>query len=152
MSRFETDKKLELVRAVRMQNHYDRQLLRRRENILYDTAGMKSGELYSLEAGAVPYGNDKYDERYPERIQELQMKGTGSFLKGLRIRFIIAMLLFLGIVYCDSKQVKIADRSVEQILMMMQEDELEKLTDSLQEKRLQEKPEMPLAKQGGSHV
>lgn len=126
MGNLETDRKLQLVRDVRIQNHYDRQLLRRRENILYDTVGTKKGELYGLEDATVSYGNDKYYERRLEG--EPQMQGTGVFLKGLRIRFVIAMLLFLGIVYCDSAQIKIADRSMEQIHMMLQENELERIT------------------------
>ncbi len=38
MNKVGTDKKLELIRAIRMQNNYDRQLFRSRENFLYSDA------------------------------------------------------------------------------------------------------------------
>lgn len=85
MGKVSANKKLELVRAVRMQNHYNRQLFRAREGILYPDLAGKHGELYGLEEdlGAMP--------------QEGNKPGAGS----LRIRFVIALMLFLFFILCD---------------------------------------------------
>lgn len=118
MSKVGTDKKLELIRAIRMQNHYDRQLFRSRENFLYsDNPSQRHGEIYSLEA----YGMDA--GAYPAADGSLQKtandKTDGSLLKGFRVRFVIAMVLFLAFVYCDMRNIKIGGQSTETLYQMI---------------------------------
>lgn len=85
MSKVNTDKKLELIKAIRMQNHYDRQLFRMREGLLYsDTPEYRHGELYSLEA--------------PEKPAS---EGKSKSLVSFRIRFVIALVLLLSFILCD---------------------------------------------------
>lgn len=94
MNKINTNKKLELVKAIRMQNQYDRQLFRSRENFLYSGSPvlkppMKHGELYGLEA----------DEKHlPD---EKAAPAAGSF----RIRLVIAMVLLLSFIVCDIRQI-----------------------------------------------
>ena len=53
MSKVSTDKKLELIRTIRMQNQYNRQLFRSRENLVYsDDPSLRHGEIYGLESAA----------------------------------------------------------------------------------------------------
>lgn len=85
MSKVNTDKKLELIRAIRMQNNYDRQVFRMREGLLYsDTPQYRHGELYSLEAPEKPAA-----------------EGKSKSLVNFRIRFVIAVVLLLSFILCD---------------------------------------------------
>lgn len=90
MNRVNTDKKLELIKAIRMQNHYDRQLFRMREGFLYSDSPQYrhkeygNGELYSLEA--------------PEKSVPEERSRT---LTGFRIRFVLAVLLLISFILCD---------------------------------------------------
>ena len=90
MSRVNTDKKLELIKAIRMQNHYDRQLFRMREGFLYSDSQQyrqgeyRHGELYSLEAPEKP-------------VSEERSRSLTSF----RIRFVLAILLLISFILCD---------------------------------------------------
>lgn len=85
MSKVNTDKKLELIKAIRMQNHYDRQVFRMREGLLYsDMPEYKHGEIYSLEAPEKP-----------------STEGKSRSLVNFRIRFVIALVLLLSFILCD---------------------------------------------------
>ena len=87
MSKVNTDKKLELIKAIRMQNQYDRQLFRSREGFLYsDNPEMRHRELYGLE---MP---EKLDGQEPDKENAF-----GSF----RIRFAIAVILLFCFILCD---------------------------------------------------
>ncbi len=90
MGRVNTEKKLELIKSIRMQDQYNRQLFRSREGFLYgdDPAILKRGELYALEAEEKP--------QTPEKG-----KVYGSF----RIRFVIAVILLGAYILCDVNQV-----------------------------------------------
>jgi len=85
MGKVSTNKKLELVRAVRMQNHYNRQLFRAREGLLYSDLPDRHGELYGLE------------EDLKTLPEERDKPIAGSF----RIRFVVAMVLLLFFILCD---------------------------------------------------
>ena len=99
MRKVNTDKKLELIRAIRMQNQYDRQLFRMREGILYsDTPEGKHGELYSLEEPGPPMTEEK----------------SGA-LSNFRIRFVIALLLLLSFILCDVKHISFGREDSESI-------------------------------------
>ncbi len=87
MSKVNTNKKLELIKAIRMQNQYDRQLFRSREGFLYsDDPQLKHPELYSLEN----------PERFPAQEQE-----NGAVYGSFRIRFVIAVILLFCFILCD---------------------------------------------------
>lgn len=110
MSKVGTDKKLELIRAIRMQNNYDRQLFRSRENFLYsDSPSQRHGEIYGLEAAAYPVPS----------APPADEKTDGSLLKGFRLRFIIAMVIFLAFVYCDLRGISIAGKSTDTLYQMI---------------------------------
>ena len=111
MNKVNTNKRLELVKAIRMQNHYDRQLFRSRENFLYSDSpamrpAVKHGELYSLEA----------EEK--QGAEEKAAPVTGSF----RIRLVIAMVLLLSFVICDIRQVSYEGESAETVFERIVED------------------------------
>ena len=89
MSRVNTEKKLELIKSIRMQNQYNRQLVRSRESFLYgDDPAVKKGELYALEAEEKPQPPDK-----------------GRVYGSFRIRFVIAALLLGAYIVCDVNQI-----------------------------------------------
>ena len=127
----ETDKKLELIHAIRMQNQYDRQLLRRRESILYDQPVRERGEIYGAEDTVMSVAGNYGGKYSGEADREDAITKSRSLFYGLRFRLVIAMVLFLGFVYCEVKQVCIGDRSMEDIFVIMQENRFERLTDSL---------------------
>lgn len=85
MSKVNTNKKLELVKAIRMQNQYNRQLFRSREGFLYSDEPLVSrGELYSLEAEDKP-----------------EIPNSGKVYGSFRIRFLIATILLVAFILCD---------------------------------------------------
>ncbi len=104
MSKVSTDKKLELIRTIRMQNQYNRQLFRSRENLIYsDDPSVRHGEIYGLESMSYPIKEE------PARIKNANNNpdsGSGIF-RSFRIRFLIAMGLFLAFVYCDIRDIRI---------------------------------------------
>ena len=128
MSKFETEQKLELIRAIRMQNQYDRQTLHRRENILY-TGDKGRSELYSLEDTASL--NGKYKDKTLNLTDERTFSETGNVISGAKIRLAIAMVLFLAFVYCDVKEIKLAGKSSKELLYILQEDSLHTVTEYL---------------------
>ncbi len=85
MGKVSANKKLELIRAIRMQNHYNRQLFRAREGILYSDLPGREGEIYGLE--------EDFKAMQPQRDKPV----AGSF----RIRFMIAMILLFFFILCD---------------------------------------------------
>lgn len=101
-TRVNAAKKLELIKAIRMQNQYNRQLFRHREGILYSgPAQGHYGELYSLEepqnpAPAVPEDNK-------------------STMSGFRLRFMIALILLLSFVLCDANNISYGGENADTI-------------------------------------
>lgn len=94
MSKVSTDKKLELIRTIRMQNQYNRQLFKSRENLIYsDDPSMRRGEIYGLESAAYPV---KEDSAILKNITDKPDSGSGIF-RSFRIRFVIAMGIFTDI-------------------------------------------------------
>lgn len=89
MRKVDTDKKLALIKAIRMQNQYNRQLFHAREGFLYaDEPSARHGELYSLEAEEKDVNQDK-----------------GKIYGSFRIRFVVALVLLLAFILCDVNQV-----------------------------------------------
>lgn len=90
MSKVNANKKLELIKAIRMQNQYNRQLFRSREGFLYsDEPEIRRGELYGLEA--------------PEKMA-VPEQDKESVFGSFRIRFAIAVILLLCFILCDVNQ------------------------------------------------
>ena len=91
-NKINASRKLELVKAIRMQNQYNRQLFRSREGILYsDMPNGRYGELYSLEE--------------PQKPAPAAMEENKSTMSGFRIRFMIALILLLSFVLCDANHI-----------------------------------------------
>lgn len=92
MGEINTEKKLELVRSIRMNQQNNRAIMGRREQILYgiSPSPVSKGELYSLEStaltGAVP----------AETNQSFQ-----NPLRSFKIRLIVAVVLFAGFIFAD---------------------------------------------------
>lgn len=89
MGKVNTDRKLELVKAMRMQSQYNRQLFRSREGFLYsDEPVIKHGELYSLESE-----------------EKTEPPNKGKVYSSFRLRFVAAVLLLAAFILCDINQV-----------------------------------------------
>lgn len=110
MSRVNIDKKLELVRTIRMQNQYNRMKCRERESLLYGIAPPEhKGELYSAEAAAgIIQG-------------ELQPPVKGGFLTGFRIRFVIALILFSVFIYLDRNNISLLGKNTFDLFISLTE-------------------------------
>lgn len=111
MSRVNSDKKLELIRTIRMQNQYNRIKCRERESFLYGIppSGNKR-ELYSTEAAV---------GTIPGEIAE-PVKG-GGFLSGFRIRFFIALILFSTFIYLDKNHISIFGKTTFDLFVSLTE-------------------------------
>lgn len=121
MSKVSTDKKLELIRTIRMQNQYNRQLFRSRENLIYsDEPSSRHGEIYGLEAAAYPVKEDLSQLKNTNNNPEA---GNGIF-RSFRIRFLIAMGLFLAFVYCDIRDIRIGSVTTDYLYQIMNENEI----------------------------
>lgn len=110
MSRVNVDKKLELIRTIRMQNQYNRIKCRERENFLYGTPPIEDKrELYSTEAaaGIIP--------------GEMQTPIKGGVLTGFRIRFVIALILFSAFIYFDKNDISIFGKNTFDLFISLTE-------------------------------
>ena len=100
MNKIDTEKKLELIRTIRSQNQYDRQLFRMREGLLYsDTPALRRGELYGLET----HGSD---------MSPLKNKSFGSF----RLRFALAIVFLFAFILCDINHLSIGTENTDTVL------------------------------------
>jgi hypothetical protein len=101
MGQIETDKKLELVRAIRMSQLNNRALLNGRERLLYGHSPIKppvtKGELYSLEVAALEGG-----------AVSGTTAGIGSPFRSFKLRMIAAVVLFALFVFWDRTEQNIA--------------------------------------------
>lgn len=94
-----TNQKLELVRSIRAQNQYNRNQCRERERFLYgyEPVTEKRQELYGAEM-SVGISQDKGAAAYSAH-------DTGM-LSGFRIRFVIAIIVFVLFVFFDRNQIE----------------------------------------------
>lgn len=121
MSKVSTDKKLELIRTIRMQNQYNRQLFKSRENLIYsDDPSLRHGEIYGLESMAYPV---KEDFTHMKNANNSPDSGSGIF-RSFRIRFLIAMGLFLAFVYCDIRDIRIGSVTTDYLYQIINENEV----------------------------
>ena len=86
------DKKLELVQHIRMQNNYERNLCREREQLIFGKAPNEGDGVQNTE------------------------------FSGFRQRFLLAAVLFFLFVFTDVRQENVAENATEKIVNMMQED------------------------------
>lgn len=120
MSKVSTDKKLELIRTIRMQNQYNRQLFKSRENLIYSAdPSLRHGEIYGLESMTYPI---KEDFTQMKNANNNTDSGSGIF-RSFRIRFLIAMGLFLAFVYCDIREVRIGSVTTDYLYQIINENE-----------------------------
>lgn len=118
MGKVGTDKKLELIRTIRMQNQYNRQLFKSRENLIYaEDPSMRHGEIYGLETMTYPLKEEA------ARTNERAGEGSGM-LRSFRLRFLIAMGLFLAFVYCDIRKIQIGSVTSGQLYQIINENEM----------------------------
>ncbi len=91
MGQIDTNKKLELIRDIRMSHQNNRAVMGRREQIIYGKPRplISRGELYSLETTAV-------DEGVPVAADD-----AGHTLRSFKIRMLIAVILFAGFFFLD---------------------------------------------------
>ena len=123
MGRIDTDRKLELVRTIRLQNQYNRQLCRSRQQLLYSNDPyQEKGEIYGLESVAIPVSGGINRKRNAKT--NLEKEQGSSLLKGFRIRLVIAMLLFLAFVFCDVKGIRLGKESMNNLFEHMTETDL----------------------------
>lgn len=100
MNKIDTEKKLELIRSIRNQNQYDRQLMRMREGILYsDTPSIKREELYGMENPASTAGQTK-----------------GKSFRSFRIRFALALVCLVAFILCDINHLSFGEENTDTIL------------------------------------
>ena len=120
MGKVSADKKLELIRTIRMQNQYNRQLFKSRENLIYsDDPSARHGEIYGLESMAYPVSQASGARGANEKPEA----GSG-ILKGFRFRFIIAMGIFLAFVYCDIRNIQIGSVTTQYLHQLINENEI----------------------------
>lgn len=120
MGSIDTDRKLELVRTIRLQNQYNRQLCRSRQQLLYANDPCQGkGEIYGLESAVMPV-SEELNRKISTKANLGKAQG-GTFLKGFRIRLVIAMLLFLAFVFCDVKGIPLGKESMNSLFERMTE-------------------------------
>lgn len=90
------NRKLELVRMIRMQSQSNRNECRERERFLY---GYSSGteqqkELYGAEI-------DSVKDAYMVKETEKSFKGEGTLFSGFRLRFVLALVIMALFIYLD---------------------------------------------------
>lgn len=87
------EKKMALAQYIRVQNHGNRMKIRQRENILYGTNTQPP--LYDM--GKLQPGEQNYGNNMPED-GIVPMFSMGTF----KYRMILAILLFVGFLLCDT--------------------------------------------------
>ncbi len=123
MGNIDTDRKLELVRTIRLQNQYNRQQCRSRQQLLYSNEPYQGkGEIYGLESAVMPV-SEGINRKINTKTNMEKEQGS-TLLKGFRIRLVIAMLLFLAFVFCDVKGIRLGKESMNNLFERMTETDL----------------------------
>lgn len=108
MNKISSDQKLALVRSIRMQSDYNRNLCRERERFLYGYQPATTGEreIYGTEMNAAL-------SRRPEEIINCPKEASafGSF----RLRFLVAVILIGIFIYMDQSQMTLFEMSMKEI-------------------------------------
>lgn len=107
------EKKMALARYIREENHGNRIKIRQRENILYGTDTQPP--LY--DRGKLPSGEQNYSEQTQEGGM-VPIFSMGTF----KYRMILAILLFVGFLLCDTDGDKIGKYTTNDIHNMIMAD------------------------------
>lgn len=113
--RVSTGKKLELVRAVRMQNQYNRNLCKERERLIYGTQPVR-GELYASESSIA-----LREHPVISREHEEERHTESTFFSGFRLRFFCAAVLLFLFILIDIRQIPLLEMESEDILKLLTE-------------------------------
>lgn len=104
---------MQLAQYIREENLGNRMKIRQRERILYGT----DTQLPLFEKGRLPAAASPYDNGMQPAEQEeaAPFLSTGSF----RYRMILAVLLFVGFLLCDTRNSKIGDYTTNDVHAMI---------------------------------
>ncbi len=108
-----TDRKLELMKTVRMQNQYNRNQCRERERLLYGMAGGKSELFASQSCGIALSPHVQADADSMPLFQN-------HFLSGFRLRFVLSMLLFGLFIWADVQQITFLEQTTQTLFSLLQ--------------------------------
>lgn len=111
MSKVNTNRKLELVRMVRMQHQSNRNEYRERERFLYGKSSYPTerGEIYGAESVAYAPGREDVMPGYEK----------DKVFTGFRIRFFLAIVLFGVFIFLDRNQITLYGTTTAEIFQMM---------------------------------
>lgn len=112
MSRIHTDQKLQLVRAIRMENQYNRMKCREREQLLYG----RSPEADKREL----YGAETAISLQAAGENVLPVKKSGVF-SGFRLRFLLAVVLFSVFIYLDKNELSVLGKNTFDLFVSLTE-------------------------------
>lgn len=103
------EKKMQLAQYIREENMGNRMKIRQRERILYGT----DTQLPLFDKGRLPSAASPYDNDLQPSEQEgtMPLFSTGNF----RYRMILAVLLFVGFLLCDTRGSKIFEYTTNEV-------------------------------------
>lgn len=109
------EKKMQLAQYIRAENQENRMKIRQREHILYGTDTQPPLFDRGRLAAASPYENNQVPSGQGENMQPVP---SGTF----RYRMILAVLLFVGFLLCDTKDGRVGSYTTNQIHDMIMAD------------------------------
>lgn len=111
MSKVNTNRKLELVRMVRMQHQSNRNECRERERFLYGKSSYPStrGEIYGAESTAYLSGSEDVVPGYEK----------DKIFTGFRVRLFLAIVLFGVFIFLDRNQITLYGTTTADLFQMM---------------------------------
>lgn len=109
------EKKMQLAQYIRAENQGNRMKIRQREHILYGTDTQPPLFDKGRLSAPFPYENNQSPS---EQNENLQAVSPGTF----RYRMILAVLLFVGFLLCDTKDGRIGTYTTNQIHDMIMAD------------------------------
>lgn len=103
------EKKMQLAQYIREENLGNRMKIRQRERILYGTdTQLPLFDKNRMQQTASPYDNTP---RQPEQEGAVPLFSTSTF----RYRMILAVLLFVGFLLCDTRDGRIGDLTTNEV-------------------------------------
>ncbi len=112
-SKISTEQKLALIRTVRLQQQYNRSRCREREKILYGKT-IAENELFASEERMTLSPVIKAES--PGIFQQ-----KSFFWSGVRMRFFLALILFVIYLFADRNQTEILQKDSNELRYMIQE-------------------------------
>ncbi len=110
------EKKMQLAQFIRAENQGNRMKIRQREQILYGT----DTQLPLFHNGRLPNASSPYesDQQQTSQEGEVPVFSSGTF----RYRMILAVLLFVGFLLCDTSDGKIGSYTTNEVHEMITAD------------------------------